>query len=105
MKRPTLLLLVLCVAFGQGPRERPHQFPESRDADIRLPNGKSQKEAILKEDYKKNLEDAAELVKLSEELKADIEKNDRYIVSVKTLKKTEDIERLAKSIRGRLKRF
>ena len=36
---------------------------------------------------------------------ADLEKNDRYIVSLKTLKKTEDIEKLAKNIRGRLKRY
>jgi len=60
---------------------------------------------MLKADHKKNLEDAAELVKMSEELKADLEKNDRYIVSLKTLKRTEDIEKLAKNIRGRLKRY
>ena len=59
----------------------------------------------MKADHKKNLEDAAELVKMSEELKADLEKNDRYIVSLKTLKRTEDIEKLAKNIRGRLKRY
>jgi hypothetical protein len=72
---------------------------------MKLPNGKSQREEMLKADHKKNLEDAAELFRLSEELKADLEKNDRYIVSLKTLKKTEDIEKLAKNIRGRLKRY
>jgi hypothetical protein len=45
------------------------------------------------------------LLRLSEEVKADLEKGDRYVVSVKTLKKTEEIEKLARSIRGRLKRY
>lgn len=75
------------------------------EPDPRLPNGKSQRDAIVKADYKKNLEDAAELAKLAEEVKADFEKDDAHIVSIKTLKKTEDIEKLAKNIRSRLKRY
>ena len=43
--------------------------------------------------------------KLAGELKADLEKSDYNILSVGTLKKTEDIDRLAKRIRDRLKRF
>ncbi len=104
MKLPILLLLMMWAVSGQ---DRPHHrtFPDSKEEDIKLPNGKSQKEEIVKEDYKRNLEDATELAKLAEELKTDIEKNDRYVVSVKTLKKTDDIERLVKNIRGRLKRY
>jgi hypothetical protein len=104
MKRPTLLLLILCAAFGQSPEPRP-TFPDSKEGDVRLPNGKSQRQEILKDDYKRNLADSVELARLAEELKADIEKNEQYVVSVKTLKKTDDIERLVKNIRGRLKRF
>ena len=78
----------------------------SRNADEpRLPDGRSQKEEILKSEHAKSLEDAGELMKLTEELKIDLEKNDRHIVSVKTLKKLDDIEKLAKRIRGRLKRY
>jgi uncharacterized protein (DUF2126 family) len=107
MMRPFLLLLVLCAALGQEPndRSRPPLFPRSKEGDVRLPNGKSQRNEIAKDDYKKNLEDATELVKLAEELKEDIAKNEAYIVSVKTLKKTEDIEKLAKNIRSRMKRL
>ena len=79
-------------------------FP-TRDLDKRLPNGKSQRDEIVKADYKKNLEEASEMAKLAEEVKADLEKDDKYIVSLKTLKKTEDIEKLAKSIRARMKRY
>jgi hypothetical protein len=78
----------------------------SRNSDEpRLPDGRSQKEEILKSEHAKSLEDAGELMKLSEELKVDLEKNNRHIVSVKTLKKLDDIEKLAKRIRGRLKRY
>ena len=104
MKRPCLFLCFACLALGQIPRGLPPPH-RTRDGDMRLPNGKSQREEILKEDYKRNLEDAAELVKLAEDLKTDLERDDRYIVSIKTLKKTDDIEKLVKNIRGRLKRY
>ncbi len=60
---------------------------------------------MLKEDYKRNLEDASELVRLAEDLKAELEKDDRYIVSLKALKGTDEIEKRVKNIRGRLKRY
>ena len=43
------------------------------------------------------------LADLAEQLKADLEKNDRFILSMTTLKKTDDIEKLAKRIRNRLR--
>ena len=39
----------------------------------------------------------------AEELKTELEKNDRYVVSLAAIRKTEEIEKLAKRIRGRLK--
>jgi hypothetical protein len=42
---------------------------------------------------------------LSEELKIELEKNDRHVLSVSAVKKTEEIEKLAKKIRGRMKRY
>jgi len=60
---------------------------------------------IVKDDYKKNLEDAAEMAKLADELKEDLENGDKYVVSVKAIKKAEDIEKLARNIRSRLKRY
>ena len=75
------------------------------DEEVKLPNGKSQREEIIKADYKKNVEEAAELARLAEELKADLEKSDKNIVSVRNIKQTEEIEKLARSIRGRLKRY
>src|SRR5664280_2241914 len=73
------------------------------EEDVILPNGKSQKDEILKAEHQQNLKDAAELADLAEQLKIELEKNDRYILSMATLKKTDDIEKLAKRIRARLR--
>lgn len=82
------------------------QIPRASDAaDPKLPDGRSQKEAILKADHEKSLEDADELMKLSEELKIDLEKNDRHVLSIPTLKKLDEMEKLVKRIRGRMKRY
>ena len=101
-----LLCLSLAMTAQQGPPERtlPPEPPEAPE-DVRLPNGKLQREEILKADYQKTLEDARALSKLADELKADLEKSDYNVLSVGTLKKTDDIDRLAKRIRDRLKRF
>lgn len=79
------------------------QLPDAEDS--KLPNGKSQREEILRHEHQKSLEDSEELLKLAEDLKMELEKNDRHVLSVSSLKKTEQIEKLAKRIRSRLKRF
>ncbi len=73
------------------------------DDEVILPNGKSQKDEILKSEHQQNLKDAAELADLAEQLKIDLEKNDRYVLSMATIKKTDDIEKLAKRIRARMR--
>ena len=107
MKKLLLLLPLLAIGllFSQvEPRQRDRDsLPESRQ-DVKLPNGKSQQEEILKADYAKTLQDAAQLVKLAEELQDDLIKEDRHVLSIANLKKTEDIEKLAKKIRTRLKK-
>jgi hypothetical protein len=85
------------VILGQEERERA--------AEPRLPDGRSQKEEILKHEYRKAVDEAEELLKLAEGLKADLERDDRHVLSISTLRKTEEIEKLAKRIRGRLKRY
>jgi hypothetical protein len=93
------LFLAATLAFSQDP------LPplSSRQEDTKLPNGKSQREEILKAEHEQNLKDAAQLADLAEQLKEDLEKNDRHVLSVATLKKTDEIEKLAKKIRSRLR--
>jgi hypothetical protein len=97
------LALALALAAQQVPSEREPPATEAPE-DLRLPNGKLQRDEILKADYQKALEDARALTKLSAELKADLEKGDYNVLSIGTLKKIDDIDRLAKRIRDRLRR-
>jgi hypothetical protein len=100
-----LPLAAMGLLFSQiEPRGRDRNTFPDQHHDAKLPNGKSQQEEILKADYKKTLADAAELVKLSEELQDELIKEDRHVLSISSLKKAEDIEKLAKKIRTRLKR-
>ena len=85
------------------PQIRPPRTPQS-DEDIKLPDGRSQREEILKADHERDLKDAAQLVELVEQLKQELEKNDRHVLSLSSVKKTEEIEKLAKRIRSRLVR-
>jgi len=71
--------------------------------DVQLPNGKSQRDEILKAERDQNIKDAAQLVELAQQLQEDLEKNDRFVFSLSTLKKTDDIERLVKKIRARMR--
>jgi hypothetical protein len=75
----------------------------AEEDDVILPSGKLQKDEILKAEHRQNLKDAAELAELAEQLKIDLEKSDRYVLSMATLKKTDDIEKLAKRISARLR--
>ena len=97
--------LLVCAGLAQVPPQipPPDRFP-AEDRDPKLPNGKSQHDAIVQDDHKRNLKDAAELVRLAADLQADLEKDDAFVVNLKTIKKTDDIEKLARNIRGRLKR-
>lgn len=98
---PLVLLAAQVLPAQRGTITPPDQ---QQSDDTRLPNGKLQKDEILKAEYQKNLEDAQELMKLSESLKLELEKNERYVLSISAIKKTEDIEKLAKRLRARLKR-
>jgi hypothetical protein len=97
-----LLFLALASMAQQGPPE--HPLPSETPDEVRLPNGKLQREEILKADYQKTLEDARALSKLADQLKGDLEKGDYNVLSLGVLKKTDDIDRLAKRIHDRLKR-
>jgi hypothetical protein len=97
MKYLGLFLLTVCILLAQTSSNKD-------EPDVKLPNGKLQKDEIIRVDYERNLRDAGHLAQLAEEIKDDLEKGDRYLVSLKTLKKLEDVEKLSKDIRQRLRR-
>ena len=101
----TLLLSPMLRAQEQFPDEqrRPDPFPKLPEEDRRLPDGKSQKDAIAKQNHEQSLKDANELVQTATSLRDELQKAGTYVVPLNSVKKTEEIEKLARRIRGRLK--
>lgn len=104
------LLFAICLLALSGPFQPPDPMQRQSDEEKaaqskRLPNGKLQAEEILKADYAKSLTDAKELVELSQSLAADMERETRHVLSLSSIRKTEEIEKLARRIRGRMRRF
>ena len=71
----------------------------------RLPGGITQREAIVRDDFRQNVADSLKLARLAREVRVEFATGDKNIVSVATLKKLDEIEKLTKNIRGRLKRY
>jgi hypothetical protein len=95
--------LAMALTPPAAPQARPpHPIAPSEGDTTTLPNGKSQQDEILKADHEKDLKDAAQLIELAGQLKEELEKNDRHVLSLSSLKKTEEIEKLAKRIHSRL---
>ncbi|MCW5982564.1 MAG: hypothetical protein KIT09_31040 [Bryobacteraceae bacterium] len=100
MKRLIVALLALLMALTV--------FPQTREKDerpVRLPDGRLQADAILKDAHEKSLEDATELLRLADELKKELERNEERVLSIDSIRTAAKIEDLAKRIKKRLKRF
>ena len=106
-------LLVLGMAdLAIGPQPAHAQFdqfplprvPKPEDEGPRLPNGKLQRDVILKHEHEKNLEDLRRIHELSGELVEEMEEQTEFVFSLKTLKKLEELEELSENVRKRFKR-
>ncbi|MBI1898058.1 MAG: hypothetical protein HYS04_16230 [Acidobacteria bacterium] len=93
------LAILLGYLLQLGAQTRREEQP-----DMRLPSGKSQRQEILKQEHQKSLEDLSKLIATAEDLKSEMEKNDYHVLSLEALKKIEDIEKLARRIRSRMRR-
>jgi hypothetical protein len=105
MKLLLLLAALVLLAMAQAPMAPPSQQPRPPHRfgnDDANPNSKPQQDEILKADHEQDLKDAGQLIALAEQLKQELEKNDRHVLSITSLKKTEEIEKLAKRIHSRM---
>jgi hypothetical protein len=95
------MAMVLPLAAAQAP------YPARPGAEEpkKLPDGRLQSEAILKEDYEKNLKDLEQMRSLTGEIEEELKKNDRHVLSLKALKNLEEIEKVSRRIRQRMKRY
>jgi hypothetical protein len=107
-RRDTLLslllspLLVPAEAQVQTPTDHP-PLGKTDDDDVRLPNGKSQRDEIARQQHADALKDVDALVAAAEELRDQLKHAGDFVVPVSSVRKTEEIEKLARKIRGRLK--
>lgn len=97
---PAGLMVLLPSAQVRAKRPQNPQSPKDDDLNAPKPDPKLMLEANQKE-IKKNVE---KLYALASELKAEVEKTDSvHVLSLAMLRKTDEIERLAKEIRSRAK--
>jgi hypothetical protein len=104
--RRTLLLLTP-VALARAAQLPDSSFPEQREPkapDARLPNGKRQLDEILKAEHEQNVRDAHELTSLAGSFETEMEKTDRFVLSLPLLKKLDDMEKLVRRIRARIRK-
>ena len=99
----TMLRGVLGAAAPQNPtRERP-QIP-GQAPGVESPNAPSPEKRALDENEKDIKKKVEKLYELAAELKAEVDKTDSSkVLSLNLLKKTEEIEKLAREIRNRSK--
>ncbi len=97
-------LLTSLTSPGRLSAQQPHLPDPGSDEPVILPNGKKQKDEILKADYEKDLQDARDLIDLARSFELDLEKDERFVLSVSSLRKLDDIEKITKRLRTRLKR-
>jgi len=106
-RRRALLLLGLTaqLAVAQDRGARPGDLDKDEAGDVRLPNGKKQQDEIVKAAHAQNLKEARELAELAKQFADDLEKNDRFVLSVASLKQLDELEKRTRRIRDRMKGY
>ena len=90
---------------AQSAAGAPEDRKEIPRDQVRLPNGKLQQDEILKDEHNRELQDARQLVELSQALQKDIEQSGAHVLSISSIHRTEEIEKLAKKIRSRMRGY
>ncbi len=100
------LLLVCLTALSQDPvRPGIGVNDPNREPERKLPNGKIQAEEILKADHAKSLKDLKQITELSQSLAEEMERDTSHVLSLNSIKKIEEIDKLARRVRDRMRRF
>ena len=94
------ILGLMTVALCEPQRSGPPPHTQNPDTVSISPN--ESRERILEWMHEQNLEDTSRLVKLSQELKWELANHDREVLSMATVRKMDEIERLIKRIRARV---
>jgi len=113
--RPKFIAATLCICLCAGSgfaQSQPSQQPSSRrdlnfppaednSSPDRLARDMAKKASLERATALKN--DTERLLKLAEELKSYVDKSNENILSVNVIKKAEEIEKLAHSVKDKMK--
>lgn len=94
---------MLCLSIFASAQQPPALDENPLDAPS--PRTPKQLADLLKSNHDKNLKDLERMARLVGEVQLDERKNAEYAVSVQSLKRLEQIEKLSKAIRDRMKLY
>ncbi len=94
-----LLLLASTLAAQQLPAP-----PPGREEPKRLPDGRLWSEAVIKANYEANLKDLERMRQILDSVQKEIEETRGHVLSIKALKDLDELERLSKRVRSRMRR-
>lgn len=106
----TILFLLSCPLIAQTSNAHPLTFPQ-HDSNPPMMDGDDARDRITHDMEKKAAKervaalktDTDKLLKLSVELKSYVDKSDENVLSLDVIKKAEEIEKLARSVKDKMK--
>jgi hypothetical protein len=112
--RPILNLSLLFLVFSflvPAQSSAPHPQPQQHDPNPPMLDGDEARDRITRDMEKKAAKervaalknDTDKLLKLSVELKSEVDKSDENVLSLDVIKKAEEIEKLARSVKDKMK--
>jgi hypothetical protein len=91
----------LCCTAAQDP----YDPSQRREEERRLPDGTLQADAIRRADYEANLKDLARIRALTDGIEEMLKKSKGHVLSIQAMRDLEEIEKLAKRVRGRMRHY
>ncbi|MFZ5928357.1 MAG: hypothetical protein ACOYX1_13015 [Acidobacteriota bacterium] len=94
-------LFAMAVALGAQQLPAP---PPGREEPKRLPDGRLWSEAVIKANHEANLKDLERMRKILDSVQEEIEKSKGHVLPLRSLKELEELERISKRVRDRMRR-
>ncbi len=98
-----LLAPLFALAAALGARQLP-PLPPEREEPKRLPDGRLWSEAVIKANYEANLKDLERMRRIVDSVQQEIGQSKGHVLSLKALKELEELERISKRVRDRMRR-